>query len=60
MGLPGNASPQSRGLRTALTIRRTLFQELRPYGDRATVLHDLRIAEVAFRFLLGLRSVRMS
>ncbi len=38
-------------------IRRTLFQELVPGGDRNAALHDLRIAEVAFRFLLGLRSL---
>ena len=41
-------------------VRRMLFQELAAAGGQAGVMQDLRIAEVAFRFLLGLRSLQVS
>ena len=39
-------------------IRRTLFQECGSESERAAALRDLRIAEAAFGFLLGLRTLR--
>ena len=39
-------------------LRRTLFQELGPGGVLPAALADLRLAEVAFSFLLRLRSAR--
>ena len=39
-------------------VRRTLFQVLGSEQARAAALHDLRIAEAAFGFLLGLRTLR--
>lgn len=39
-------------------IRRTVVQEVASGQDRAAVQRDIRIAEAAFSFLLGLRSVR--
>ena len=39
-------------------VRRTLFQELASEQARAAAQRDLRIAEAAFSFLLGLRSLR--
>ena len=42
-------------------VRRTLFQELGPESvEQAGALWDLRIAEVCFRFLLGLHSLQVS
>ena len=42
-------------------VRRTLFQELGPESaEQAGALRDLRVAEVCFRFLLGLRSLQVS
>jgi hypothetical protein len=54
------SSPLNLLLHARTLIRRTLFQELGPHGNRAAALHDLRIAEVAFRFLLRLRIVQAS
>jgi hypothetical protein len=42
-------------------VRRALFQELGPVSvEQAGALQDLRVAEVCFRFLLGLRSLQIS
>jgi hypothetical protein len=41
-------------------IRRILFQELAAAGGRADVMQDLRVAEVCFRFLLGMRSIQVN
>lgn len=60
-GLPDTVrepSPLYLLLYARTLIRRRLFQELMPGRDRNPALHDLRIAEVAFRFLLGLHSVQ--
>ena len=46
-------------IRARTLIRRTLLQELGAECGHAA-LRDLRIAEVAFRFLLGLRSLQAS
>jgi hypothetical protein len=51
-------SPLDLLLHARTLIRRRLFQELGTQGKQAAAMHDLRIAEVAFRFLLGLRSLR--
>ena len=39
-------------------VMRALVQDLPPEQARAAAQHDLRIAEAAFSFLLGLRSLR--
>jgi hypothetical protein len=59
---PGHSDREPTALNLLLQartlVRHTLFQELGLNSGRAAALHDLRIAEVAFRFLLGLQSLR--
>src|SRR4051812_46825413 len=59
---PGHAHREPTALNLLLQartlIRRRLFQELGLGGNRTAAMHDLRIAEVAFHFLLRLRSLR--
>ena len=54
---PGS-DPLSLLIQARTQLRRTLFQELGSYVTPPAALADLRLAEVSFRFLLGLRSVR--
>ncbi|CAX22486.1 protein of unknown function [Methylorubrum extorquens DM4] len=52
-------SPLRLLLQARTLIRQRLFQELVPGCNRAAAMHDLRITEVAFKFLLGRPSLRM-
>ena len=54
---PGS-DPLSLLIQARTVVRRLLFRELGPYVTPPAALADLRLAEVSFRFLLGLRSVR--
>jgi hypothetical protein len=56
-----DASAMDLLIRVRTQVRRALVQELGPESvEQAGALRDLRIAEVCFRFLLGLRSLQVS
>jgi hypothetical protein len=53
---PASATDQIVGARTA--TRKVLFDQIAQDAQRAGAVHDLRMAEVAFDFLLRLRYLR--